>query len=85
MTYQQLFDAGEIIPHTLGAKATPSPVGSGPQGETCRTCKHAIRQRVHDYAYWKCGLIEQTRGTGTDIRLKWPACRQWEPKQEQRQ
>ena len=72
---QSLFDAGQLIPHSLGQKACPSPVGSGPPGETCRTCRHATKVGVHDYSYWKCGLIEQTRGTGTDIRLKWPACR----------
>lgn len=74
----QLFDAGELIPHSMGANATPAPIGSGPAGETCRSCIHAYKQGCHDYAYWKCGLIESTRGAGTDIRLKWPACRQWE-------
>lgn len=76
----QLFDAGEIIPHSLGSHATPAPIGTGPVGETCRTCCHAYKQGYHDRSYWKCGLVEETRGSGTDIRLKWLACRQWDAK-----
>jgi len=51
--------------------------GSGPAGEFCRTCMHAKRSPFHN-AYWKCGLVKPTRGPGTDIRLKSPACSRWE-------
>ena len=54
--------------------------GSGPDGETCRTCSHK------DYAggcagvFIKCGLMRArwTRGGGTDIKAGTPACEKWE-------
>lgn len=57
-------------------KGNASPIGSGPTGETCRTCAHA---RCIKFAktYHKCALVTPTAGPGTDIRLKWPACSQW--------
>lgn len=61
------------------AKGNAAPVGSGPAGETCGTCRHA---RYHETAkrYWKCALVKSTSGPGTDIRLKWPACSKWQGK-----
>lgn len=48
--------------------------GSGPEGEKCRTCKHAVGL---DYSktYYKCKLRRRdwTGSYGTDIRLKSPA------------
>jgi len=63
------------------ARGNPAPIGSGPDGEFCRTCRHAY---YHETAkrYWKCALVKPTRGLKTDIRLKWPACSRWEPKEE---
>ena len=58
-----------------GYAATP---GSGPKGETCRTCKHARQRGGGSRAYWKCDLIKPTRGPGSDIRLKSPACWRFE-------
>lgn len=62
-------------------KGNASPIGSGPVGETCRTCAHA---RCVKYAktYHKCALVKATGGPGTDIRLKWAACSQWKKKDE---
>lgn len=61
------------------AKGNAAPIGSGPQGETCRTCIHAY---CFEYAkrYWKCRLVKATGGPATDIRLKWAACSQWKAK-----
>lgn len=56
----------------------PSPIGSGPAGETCRTCAHSYCR----FAYWKCELTKSTNGPGSDIRLKWAACAQWRKKEE---
>ena len=57
-------------------KGYASRPGSGPAGETCRSCKH---KTAHQYnrTYWKCGLVKPTAGPGTDIRLKSPACAYW--------
>lgn len=53
--------------------------GTGPAGETCKTCKNLIR-RQFSKTYLKCGLMRAhwTGGKGSDIRAKTPACRNWE-------
>ena len=54
-------------------------IGTGPAGETCKTCKHyTLRQFAK--AYRKCGLMRQhwTGGPGTDIKASDPACKKWE-------
>ncbi len=53
------------------ARGNAAPRGSGPEGETCKTCVHSYH---YEYAkrYWKCD----------DIRLKWAACARWEKKPE---
>lgn len=53
--------------------------GTGPAGEKCRTCVHAVYVS-HAKRYWKCGLVRHAwRGSvRTDIRLRSPACRFWE-------
>lgn len=78
MTNGFLFDIGETRPQRR-TRGTPYPVGSGPVGETCRTCRHyTIKQMAGTYR--KCGLMERywTKGPGTDIRASWPACKAWE-------
>ena len=73
---------------TLGIKPRPvtpngyyMPPGTGPAGETCRTCRFAVARRFSK-TYWKCRLHPQwTGGPGTDIRLKSPACQGWEAKE----
>lgn len=49
--------------------------GTGPDGETCGTCKHHVIRR---YAknYHKCELMSTcwTGGGATDIRVRSPAC-----------
>ena len=57
-----------------------APPGSGPAGETCRSCAHYTRRHFHDYVHLKCGLAEAkwTKGPGSDIRAKDPACKRWE-------
>lgn len=74
-----LFDVGprlNVPPKTC----TPAPIGSGPSGATCGTCWHKQRVHYHTRFYLKCGLMEHawTHGPGSDIRAKWPACREYE-------
>ncbi len=54
--------------------------GTGPAGETCKTCRHLYRNRMAK-TYLKCSLMRQywTGGAGTDVRASAPACRNWEP------
>ena len=63
---------------------TPAKPGTGPKGQTCGTCKHYRRVKYRDYVYLKCGLVEAdwTHGVATDIKARWPACSEWEAKQE---
>ena len=63
-------------PRTL---CVPAQLGTGPKGETCRSCKHYVR-RIYSKPYRKCGLMRRlwTRGAATDIKASWPACGRWE-------
>lgn len=52
--------------------------GTGPEGETCKSCKHLVRKSMSK-VYLKCGLMAAhwTGGAGTDVRASDPACREW--------
>jgi hypothetical protein len=52
--------------------------GTGPAGETCKTCAHYTRVQ-HAKVYLKCGLMRSvwTNGPGTDIKASSPACEKW--------
>jgi hypothetical protein len=54
--------------------------GTGPEGETCKTCLHYVVKQYHVKTYRKCGLMESvwTHGPGSDILAKSPACKKWE-------
>jgi hypothetical protein len=58
--------------------------GSGPEGETCRNCKHKQTQSNTGAKSWiKCVLMKAawTHGPGSDIRASSPACRRFEAKE----
>lgn len=80
---QTLFEGIEGRPLHCARPCTPAPIGSGPEGETCGTCRHKSSQGGTAGRYLKCGLLEEhwTRGPGTDIRAWWAACRYWEAKE----
>lgn len=59
---------------------TPSPIGSGPPGETCRSCRYRYRRDGGSKSFFKCAWIPATNGAGTDIKLKWASCAQWDPR-----
>ncbi len=54
--------------------------GSGPEGETCKTCEHLRCVGGGSRFYSKCNLREGTwtHGPGSDIKQKSPACSKWE-------
>jgi len=64
-----------------GHAATP---GTGPAGETCKTCRHYARIQYAN-TYLKCRLMEHawTSGPGTDILAGDKACRYWEAKSKE--
>ena len=77
----ELFSDDEVGPATPlpkgGYAARP---GTGPSGETCKTCTHLRHVRYHATTFLKCGLTEKqwTHGTGTDINASADACLHWE-------
>lgn len=55
--------------------------GTGPAGETCRSCKHYTHTvSGARNTFRKCGLMRSawTHGPGTDIKAGSPACSKWE-------
>jgi hypothetical protein len=56
--------------------------GTGPAGQTCRSCAHYTHTSWTANKYRKCRLMQPkwTRGPGTDILARSPACRKWERK-----
>ena len=59
--------------------------GSGPDGETCGSCKHFVIKDEYSKRFFKCGLMRSTNGAATDIRKSSPACSFWaEPTKEAR-
>lgn len=72
-----LFGAEIREPKKNQVKGYASRPGSGPAGETCRTCARKVQRHVTSRRYWKCSLLKPTAGPGTDIRLKSPACAYW--------
>lgn len=58
--------------------------GTGPEGKTCRDCRHKQTHSNTGAKSWiKCALMKAawTHGPGTDIKAGSPACRRFEPKE----
>ena len=53
--------------------------GTGPDGETCGTCRHLVRNRM-SRTYFKCRLNQSawTSSPRTDVLSRSPACLKWE-------
>lgn len=62
------------------ARGYAMPPGTGPAGETCKTCAHIERPATRSgKVFRKCGANKQawTHGPGSDIRAGSPACSKW--------
>ena len=66
------------------AKGYAAKPGTGPEGETCGTCKF-IRTKDMAKRYHKCwhNRHNWTSGPGSDIRVRSPACGMWRPMEPQ--
>lgn len=71
-----LREAARLSNKKRGHAWTP---GTGPAGETCKTCAHYTLRRFAK-VYRKCGLMQAnwTGGPGTDIKANDPACAKWQ-------
>jgi len=79
MIYKNLFgEEIELKPAPKIGNGYAAAPGTGPEGETCGTCKH---HHVKEMAnrYHKCMLMQRiwTGGAGTDIKVHSPACSEW--------
>jgi len=64
---------GKVV--ARGYAAAP---GTGPDGETCRSCANRYGVTGGRKTFWKCRLAPRfSCGPATDIRLGWPACVRW--------
>lgn len=57
------------------------PPGTGPFGETRRSCQHLARNQMHSgKTFMKCALrrANWTSGYETDVRARDAACSKWE-------
>ena len=57
-----------------GYAATP---GSGPAGETCRSCSNLRSVQGGNRKFYKCALRTWTHGKATDVLIGSPACAMW--------
>lgn len=56
--------------------AHPAKPGTGPAGQTCRTCANRCRVEGGTKIYQKCGLLKAawTKGPATDLHCRDAAC-----------
>jgi hypothetical protein len=78
--FGQSDDSPDCPPPRPKQRGHAAPPGTGPEGETCRTCKHLARLQ-YAKVYLKCELRRPhwTGGAKTDIKARWAACSRWEP------
>jgi hypothetical protein len=79
MSELDLFGTTIVAPPKTKVKGYAARPGSGPAGETCRTCSHYAHKGTGNRSYPACGLMRAvwTSGPGTDIKAKSPACVLW--------
>jgi len=65
---------------TLAGNRLIAQFGPGPDGATCGGCTHLMRKEYHTQEYFKCAMRGVSHGSATDYRLKWAACRLFQPR-----
>ena len=76
-------EVSDVDPPKVGGNRAikrPFPTGMGPQGATCRSCRHCTAVEHHDKRYYKCAVVRDhwSHGPGTDVKLKDWACRSYD-------
>lgn len=67
--------------HYVQPRGYAFPPGTGPKGETCKTCEHKVIMGGGRYSKCVKAKAKWTHSRRTDILASSPACRYWEPKQ----
>ena len=64
-------------------KGHPRTPGTGPDGESCKTCEHLVRRQLSK-TYLKCGLMRDnwSGGAATDVKAGDSACEKWKAKND---
>ncbi len=77
---QPLLFPGLPLPVVYPPGGYARPPGTGPKGETCKTCAFCCYTGNGKRRYPKCAVIKfrWTHGPGTDIKLRSPACDMWQ-------
>lgn len=73
----------QLTRRTPRPKGYAKPPGSGPAGETCKSCtSYRVVKTRSRKTFRKCALFEAawTHGPGTDILASSPACSLWKAK-----
>jgi len=55
--------------------------GAGPEGKTYQSCTHILHMRGH--RMHKCEMWLAAVSVPIDIKLSWPACREYEEKDDE--
>lgn len=55
--------------------------GLADNGKTCKTCRYLVC-RSQSAKWYKCQKWRMSMSVATDIRLKWPACKLYEPEDQ---
>lgn len=88
-------DSGQLTFTTMGGETVTVPKrgkyyvqprgyadhpGTGPEGETCKSCKHSYHGGTGHKSFPKCALTRRchTSGRRTDILMRAAACSKWE-------
>lgn len=69
---------GEIEPPAKHPSPMVRKYGLSDEAAKCKTCKHLFHKKYRAGSYYKCQLLGDTNGAGTDVRLKWDACGRYE-------
>jgi hypothetical protein len=56
-----------------------SPPGTGPEGETCGSCRHCVYRVFRGRRFYKCenNARKWDRTRASDVLVHSPACKQW--------
>jgi hypothetical protein len=73
-TEQELWLSKQLASSPVEPNPCVRAYGRGPEGVSCRYCKHLQRKRCSKKTYLKCELRANTNGPGTDHKAGWNAC-----------